>query len=114
MSKKKVAKVGVIAAPGTDNKGVGVGVPPVAKSGPVKSDFTLVAEKMPETKKHSEVVSRSQPLLLKLASGKVVQGLLHIWEREMNAPHIQAKKGDSFFQTLGNELLTDVVGWKKI
>lgn len=78
----------------------------------VKADFILVLDKLPDTKKYSPVTSISKGLIIKRADGTITPGVYVKYERDMNAHHVTAKKGDGFFQTPDDCYITDAVAWK--
>ena len=78
----------------------------------VPNGFTKVSEKKPAVKSHSPVQSSSKALVLLTKDGKEVTGRYHVWDRDMNAPHVQAKKGDSFFSSIDDGMpVKDVIGF---
>jgi hypothetical protein len=74
--------------------------------------FTKVSDGLPDVTPHGPVASSSKILALSLSDGTVVYGQYQRWDRDMNAPHIQAKEGEGFFHTTNNELIKSVDSWK--
>ena len=79
---------------------------------PPKAVFTKIADKLPNVKSHSPVASSSAVLSIQTKDGKTVFGKYQRWDRDMNAPHIQAKKGDGFFHDLNDRKIDNAVAWK--
>lgn len=79
-----------------------------------ESKFINVKESLPVVKSHSAVASSSPVILLQLESGKTVLGQYQRWDRDMNAYHITAKKGDGFFYDMAGTQLKNVTGWAKV
>jgi hypothetical protein len=82
------------------------------KSAPVFGGFVEVTERLPDVESHSPVQSSSKLQFVQLADGKLMHAYYHVWDRDMNAPHIQAKKGDSFWATELGEVLSDVIAFQ--
>lgn len=70
-------------------------------------------DKKPSVQSVSPVASESKVLLLALSDGKTVKGRYQSWDRDINAPHLTAKKGTGFFHTQDGVLLKNVVGYKE-
>lgn len=76
----------------------------------------VVFKKFPGTLPHVTnqphgVSSHSGLLKLNLEDGTIVEGYFQVWNKDVSAHHIKAKKGQSFFFDIHNVLLKNVVGW---
>lgn len=74
--------------------------------------FTDINKTFPPLKKSSPVISVSDVVTFFLANGKTVLGRVQRWDRDMNASHIKAIKGNYVCVTLESEALENVTGWK--
>jgi hypothetical protein len=71
-------------------------------------------DKMPKFVETSAVASFSERVKLSLNDGAVVFGYVQRYDRDMNAHHIQAKKGDLVFTLVDGTRVFNVVGWSEL
>lgn len=79
----------------------------------LRDGFIKIADSKPGVESHSMVQSSSKPLLLQLESGDLTHGKMYRWDRDMNAPHIQAKDGDIFFADENGTAINNVVAYQE-
>lgn len=58
------------------------------------------------------VSAHSAPLVLTLDDGSTTFGYMQKWMVDVNASHIEAKKGDTFFADNQDNVLTNVTAWE--
>jgi hypothetical protein len=80
----------------------------------IPDGFTPVKDHLPAVKAHGSVASSSKHLILILEGGKQTAGIYQRWDRDMNAHHIQAKKGEGYFYALDGSILSGVIAYQLI
>lgn len=78
------------------------------------SNYAKISEKLPKMKKTSSVSSISPLVSIQLENGKTVNGYIQRYDVDMNAHHIQAKKGDLLVFDVDNSAIEGASSWALI
>jgi len=78
----------------------------------IPEGFTDIQKTLPAVKRVLPVCSISEVVTFSLANGKTVLGRVQRWDRDMNAAHIKATKGNYLCVTLESQKLENVTAWK--